>query len=157
MYQQIILRLNKLEKMKNIFKNWKLKEFLLLLLEIVFFIVGGCIVFPIVFIIGVIYSFIKHLFFKFDYSVSKQFTPIIRSITLASDGLANAGCGELLNDVLKVKKEAKIKYGKPLFKTATKKLINADLNGSLNILRKVIGEFQYPIKVCSTPLVLTIK
>lgn len=98
--------------MKNIFKNWKLKEFLLLLLEIVFFIVGGCIVFPIVFIIGVIYSFIKHLFFKFDYSVSKQFTPIIRSITLASDGLANAGCGELLNDVLKVKKEAKIKYGK---------------------------------------------
>ena len=49
----------------------------------------------------------------------------------------------------------RIKRG--LFKTATKKLINADLNGSLNILRKVIGEFQYPIKVCSTPLVLTIK
>ena len=98
--------------MKNIFKNWKLKEFLLLLLEIVFFIVGGCIVFPLVFIIGVIYSFIKHLFFKFDYSISKQLIPIIRSITLASDGLANAGGGELLNDVLKVKKEAKIKYGK---------------------------------------------
>ena len=49
----------------------------------------------------------------------------------------------------------RIKRG--LFKTATNKLINADLNGSLNILRKVIGEFQYPIKVCSTPLVLTIK
>lgn len=98
--------------MKNIFKNWKLKEFLLLLLEIVFFIVGGCIVFPLVFIIGVIYSFIKHLFFKFDYSVSKQLTPIIRSMTLASDGLANAGGGEMLNDALKVRKEALIKYGK---------------------------------------------
>lgn len=98
--------------MKNIFKNWKLKEFLLLLLEIVFFVVGGCIVFPLVFIIGVIYSFIKHLFFKFDYSVSKQLTPIIRSMTLASDGLANAGGGEMLNDALKVKQEALIKYGK---------------------------------------------
>ena len=37
------------------------------------------------------------------------------------------------------------------------KLINSDLNGSLNILKKVVGEFQYPIEVCSTPLVLTIK
>ena len=98
--------------MKNIFKNWKLKEFLLLLLEIVFFVIGGCIVFPLVFIIGVIYSFIKHLFFKFDYSVSKQLTPIIRSMTLASDGLANAGGGEMLNDALKVKQGALIKYGK---------------------------------------------
>lgn len=44
-----------------------------------------------------------------------------------------------------------------LFKTAKNKLINADLNGSLNILRKVIGEFQYSIEVCSTPLVITIK
>ena len=98
--------------MKNMFKNWKLKEFLLLLLEIVFFVIGGCIVFPLVFIIGVIYSFIKHLFFKFDYSVSKQLTPIIRSMTLASDGLANAGGGEMLNDALKVKQGTLIKYGK---------------------------------------------
>ena len=98
--------------MKNIFKNWKLKEFLLLLLEIVFFVIGGCIVFPLVFIIGVIYSFIKHLFYKFDYSVSKQLTPIIRSMTLASDGLANAGGGEMLNDALKVKQGTLIKYGK---------------------------------------------
>ena len=77
--------------MKNLFKNWRISEFLKLLLEIVFLIIGGIIIFPTVFIIGVIYSFIKHLFFKFDYSVSKQLTPIIRSITLASDGLANAG------------------------------------------------------------------
>ena len=27
------------------------------------------------------------------------------------------------------------------------------LNGSLNILRKVIGEFQYPIEACSMPRV----
>lgn len=36
------------------------------------------------------------------------------------------------------------------------KLINADLNGSLNILKKVVGEFEYPIEVCSTPLRVTI-
>lgn len=48
----------------------------------------------------------------------------------------------------------RIKRG--LFRSAKGKLINADLNGSLNILRKVIGEFQYPIEVCGTPLKVTI-
>lgn len=42
-----------------------------------------------------------------------------------------------------------------LYKTAKGKLINADLNGSLNILRKVIGEFQYPIEACCTPVRIT--
>lgn len=51
-------------------------------------------------------------------------------------------------------KGKRIKRG--LFKASENKLINADLNGSLNILRKVIGEFQYPIEVCSTPLKITI-
>ena len=51
-------------------------------------------------------------------------------------------------------KGKRIKRG--LFKSAKGKLINADLNGSLNILRKVIGEFQYPIEVCGTPLKITI-
>lgn len=38
-----------------------------------------------------------------------------------------------------------------------KTIINADLNGSLNILRKVIGNFNYdPIQVCSTPLIINI-
>lgn len=96
----------------NFFKNWKKSEFLKLLLEIFFLIVGGILLFPLIFITGVVYSFVKHLFFKFDYSVSKQLTPIIRSITLASDGLVNVGGGEILNDVLKVKLNAKIKYGK---------------------------------------------
>ena len=44
-----------------------------------------------------------------------------------------------------------------LFKSAKGKLINADLNGSLNILRKVVGEFSYPIEACSTPLRVTLK
>ena len=36
------------------------------------------------------------------------------------------------------------------------RLINADVNGALNILKKVIGKFEYDsIKVCSTPLVVT--
>ena len=47
----------------------------------------------------------------------------------------------------------RIKRG--LFKTKEGKLINADLNGSLNILKKVIGEFHYPIKVCCPPLLIT--
>ena len=49
----------------------------------------------------------------------------------------------------------RIKRG--LFKSAKGKLINADLNGSLNILRKVVGDFSYPIEVCSTPLRVTVK
>ena len=48
----------------------------------------------------------------------------------------------------------RIKRG--LFKSAKGKLINADLNGSLNILRKVVGDFSYPIEVCSTPLRVTL-
>ena len=48
----------------------------------------------------------------------------------------------------------RIKRG--LFRSAKGKLINADLNGSLNILRKVVGDFSYPIEVCSTPLRVTL-
>ena len=51
-------------------------------------------------------------------------------------------------------KGKRIKRG--LFKSAKGKLINADLNGSLNILRKIIGNFKYPIEVCDTPLKITI-
>ena len=65
-------------------------------------------------------------------------------------------CSFIDNEVMKHHEEYKgkrIKRG--LFRTNEGKLINADLNGSLNIMRKVIGEFQYPIEVCSTPLVKT--
>ena len=49
----------------------------------------------------------------------------------------------------------RIKRG--LFKNSDGSLINADLNGALNILRKVVGNFDYPIEVCSTPLVVSIE
>lgn len=42
-----------------------------------------------------------------------------------------------------------------LFCSSTGQLINADINGAMNILRKVIGDFQFdPIQVCSTPKVI---
>ena len=44
----------------------------------------------------------------------------------------------------------RIKRG--LFKSSNNTVINADVNGDYNILRKVIGKFDYdPIVVCSTP------
>ena len=51
----------------------------------------------------------------------------------------------------------RIKRG--LYKTQTGRLINADLNGALNILKKEISNafVGYGIEVCSTPMVLTIK
>lgn len=86
--------------MKSLFK---------LFLEIIFMIIGIPI-FLIVFIVGVLYTFCKHVK-NWDYSISRQFTPILRSINLVFDGLANAGAGELLNDVFKVK-NGFAKYGK---------------------------------------------
>lgn len=50
-------------------------------------------------------------------------------------------------------KGKRIKRG--LYKSSDERLINADVNGALNILKKVIGEYEYdPILVCSMPLVL---
>lgn len=50
-------------------------------------------------------------------------------------------------------KGKRIKRG--LYKSSDGRLINADVNGALNILKKVIGEYEYdPILVCSMPLVL---
>lgn len=50
-------------------------------------------------------------------------------------------------------KGKRIKRG--LYKSSDGRLINADINGALNILNKVIGEYEYdPILVCSMPLVL---
>ena len=53
-------------------------------------------------------------------------------------------------------KGKRVKRG--LFKSNDGTLINADVNGSLNILKKVVGNFDYdPIEVCSTPSVYTVK
>lgn len=65
-------------------------------------------------------------------------------------------CSFIDNEEMKhneVYKGKRVKRG--LFRTNKGKFINADLNGSLNIMRKVIGEFHYPIEVCSTPVVKT--
>lgn len=50
----------------------------------------------------------------------------------------------------------RIKRG--LFKTFNGILINADVNGAMNILKKVVGNFKFdPIEVYSTPIVYTMK
>ena len=87
-----------------------MKPLLKLLLEILFMTIGIPI-FSLLFVVGILYTFGKHVI-KLDYSIVQQTQPLLRSINLTFDGLANAGGGELLNDALKVKKEAKIKYGK---------------------------------------------
>lgn len=86
-----------------------MKTLIKLFLEI-FFMLIGIPIFLIVFIVGVLYTFVKHVK-NWDYSISRQFTPILRSINLVFDGLANAGAGELLNDVFKIKNEF-ARYGK---------------------------------------------
>ena len=78
-------------------------------LKELFLLIIGTIVFLILFVIGFCYTFLKHIF-KLDYNLKKQLAPLIRSVTLSIDGLANSGSGELLNDVFKV--HGKIKYGK---------------------------------------------
>ena len=86
-----------------------MKALLKLFLEI-FFMIIGIPIFSLLFVVGVLYTFVKHVK-KWDYSISHQFTPILRSINLVFDGLANAGAGELLNDVFKIKNKF-VRYGK---------------------------------------------
>ena len=86
-----------------------MKALLKLFLEI-FFMLIGIPIFSLLFVVGVLYTFVKHVI-NWDYSISRQFTPILRSINLVFDGLANAGAGELLNDVFKIKNEF-ARYGK---------------------------------------------
>ncbi|WP_289659518.1 hypothetical protein [Flavobacterium panacagri] len=85
-----------------------MKSVLAIFIELIILAFGGSI-FIVLFVLGVVYTFFKHLI-RFDYSLKKQLQPIIRSITLALDGSACAGAGELLNDALKIK--GSIKYGK---------------------------------------------
>ena len=79
-----------------------------LLIEIVLFILA-IFIFPLLFAVGFVYTLAKHIW-QLDYSISKQLTPILRSVNLILDGLANAGAGELLNDVFKI--TGSIRYGK---------------------------------------------
>lgn len=86
-----------------------MKTILKLLLEILLLLIGIP-VFLILFCVGFMYTFFKHII-KWDYSLSKQFTPILRNINLVFDGLANAGAGELLNDSLRIKNDF-VRFGK---------------------------------------------
>ena len=79
-----------------------------LFIEIGLFILA-IFIFPLLFVVGFVYTLAKHIW-KLDYSISKQLTPILRSVNLILDGLANAGAGELLNDVFKI--YGTIRYGK---------------------------------------------
>lgn len=79
-----------------------------IIIQLFLLFIGG-VVFLTLFIIGAIYTAGKHIY-KLDYSIEKQLVPIIRNTTLVLDGLANAGAGELLNDVFKIK--GIIRYGK---------------------------------------------
>ena len=59
-------------------------------------------------------------------------------------------------DICKHEEYAGKRIKRGLYKASDGRLINADVNGALNILKKVIGKFEYDsIKVCSTPLVVT--
>ena len=62
-------------------------------------------------------------------------------------------------DICKHEKYKGNRIKRGLYKAQTGRLINADLNGELNILRKEIPNAfgGYGIEVCSTPIVLTIK
>lgn len=86
-----------------------MKAVLKLFLEI-FLMIIGIPIFLTLFIVGIFYTLGKHVI-KWDYSISRQFTPILRSINLVFDGLANAGAGELLNDSFKIKNDF-ARYGK---------------------------------------------
>ena len=49
-----------------------------------------------------------------------------------------------------------------VFKTSTSRYVNADVNGSLNIMSKAVGDIIYsyivdPIEACSMPSVITVK
>ena len=86
-----------------------MRTFLKLVLEILFMTIGIPI-FLLLFVAGFSYTLVKHVI-KWDYNISRQFIPILRSVNLVFDGLANAGAGELLNDVLKIKNDH-ARYGR---------------------------------------------
>jgi hypothetical protein len=104
-----------------------------LLIEI-FLLTIGLPVFTLTALVGFVYTFGKHII-KLDYSLSKQTSPLIRSITLSIDGVANALAGELINDIYK----PIVKYGKWYQTISAVSGINY-LLGNDNKLRKFIDK-----------------
>lgn len=68
-------------------------------------------------VVGLIYTTVKHVIL-WDYSIVRQFAPLLKNVSLILDGLCNSVAGELLNDFLikKTKKDSlykvAYKYGK---------------------------------------------
>lgn len=105
------------------------------IIDCVIIFVVGVVVFSFMFVFGVIYTTLKHIL-RFDYSFKKQFVPIFKNIVLIFDGLANAGCGELLNDLLLKKEDGDFhpksyKYGK-WYDTISEVTGVNELRGTLN-------------------------
>jgi uncharacterized membrane protein len=90
----------------NFKKRWI--DFLNLLKQIGILLLAILVFIPLM-AIGFLYTLFKHALVKFDYSLSKQFVPVVKAMYLSLDGLAGAFAGELLNDILKPKF---VKYGK---------------------------------------------
>jgi len=117
------------------------KDLWTLIVQIVIFVVASP-VFIIAGIIGLIYSLIKHLIKK-DFSLKKYLSPIVRVGTLLTDCFANAGAGELMNDIIK----PKYKFGK-WYQTISAitgiNYLKAKEYGSVekfrNILNKMLGK-----------------
>lgn len=118
-----------------------LKDAWLILSEVLLFLLGFCFIFPLVAILGFIYSFVKHALFKFDYSAKKHLKPIIRILTLLSDGGANALGGEMLNDILKVK-EGEITHGKWYQTISSVQGLRYMFNGRNSLLRKLLNRLE---------------
>ena len=78
------------------------------LLTAICMVILATIVFPTLSVLGIMYSFIKHIILL-DYSFSKQLVPVFQTIYRSLDGFACATAGELLNDTLEIK--GRIKYG----------------------------------------------
>ena len=104
-----------------------------LLIEI-FLLIIGLPVFTLTALVGIVYTFGKHII-KLDYSLSKQTSPLIKSITLAIDGVANALAGELINDIY----NPIVRYGKWYQTISAVSGINY-LLGNDNKLRKFIDK-----------------
>ena len=79
------------------------------LLKSILFLILAILVFPLLSVIGILYTLIKHGI-KLDYKLDKQLSPIVKSVALALDGLANACVGELFNDTLLKRKKNKELY-----------------------------------------------
>ena len=73
------------------------------------------------------------------------------------DSKMDKECNTIANGIQPI---LNFKWGEPNTRNGIVKRLhkNTDVSGSLNILKKVVGNFDYdPIEVCSTPSVYTVK